>query len=39
MITSNSVNNVIKVYYVKDRFDYRVEYYYDNVKDETKTLA
>ena len=29
--------SVIKVYYVKDEFDYRVEYYYDNVKDDEAT--
>ena len=35
----SAVNNgdVIRVYYVKDNFDYTVEYYYDDVKDETKT--
>ena len=35
----NTVNNgdVIKVYYVKDNFGYRVEYYYDGVIDEEKT--
>ena len=36
-ITSNSANNVLKVYYVKDSFDYTVEYYYDGVKDASKT--
>ena len=36
-ITENSDNNVIKVYYVKDNFNYTIEYYYDNVKDDTKT--
>ena len=36
-ITENADNNVIKVYYVKDNFEYTVEYYYDNVKDDTKT--
>ncbi len=33
-ITSNPDNNVIKVYYVKDSFAYRVEYYYDGVKSD-----
>ena len=35
----NSVTNgsIIKVYYVKDKFEYKVEYYYDGVKDDTKT--
>ena len=36
-ITSNEANNVIKVYYVKDNFDYTVEYYYDGELDEEKT--
>ena len=27
----------MKVYYVKDNFDYTVEYYYDDVKDSAKT--
>ena len=36
-ISANSANNVIKVYYVKDNFNYTVEYYYDNVKDDSKT--
>ena len=33
------VNNgdVIKYYYIKDQFDYTVEYYYDGVLDESKT--
>ncbi len=30
-------NGVIKVYYIKDNFDYTVEYYYDGVIDESKT--
>ena len=29
-ITENSKNNIIKVYYVKDEFDYIVEYYIDD---------
>ena len=36
-ITENADNNVIKVYYVKDNFNYTVEYYYDGVKDNEKT--
>jgi len=36
-MTSNVANNVIKIYYVKDNFNYTVEYYYDGVKDDTKT--
>ena len=31
-------NNVIKVFYVKDNFDYTVEYYYQGVKDDSKTV-
>ena len=37
-ISETPADNVIKVYYVKDNFGYTVEYYYDNVKDDTKTL-
>ena len=29
--------DIIKVYYVKDEFEYKVEYYYDSVLDESKT--
>ena len=28
---------VIKVYYVKDTYGYTIEYYYDGVKDDSKT--
>ena len=38
-ISENSTNNVIKVYYVKDKFSYSVEYYYNNVKDDYKTAT
>ena len=38
-ITSTAANNVMKVYYVKDNFDYTIEYYYDNVKDDSKTVT
>ena len=37
VITSTPANNVIRVYYVKDSFDYTVEYYYDGVIDPSKT--
>ena len=30
-------DNVIKIYYVKDEFDYTIEYYYDGVLKETVT--
>ena len=30
-------NNVIKVYYVKDKFNYTVEYYYDGILNEENT--
>ena len=36
-ITEIAQNNIIKVYYVKDKFEYRVEYYYDGEIDEEKT--
>ncbi|MBQ7087360.1 MAG: VWA domain-containing protein [Clostridia bacterium] len=36
-ISANASENVINVYYVKDSFGYTVEYYYDNVKDDSKT--
>ena len=36
-ITADATKNVVRVYYVKDSFDYTVEYYYNNVKDSTKT--
>ena len=36
-ITENPMNNIVKVYYVKDQFKYTVEYYYDGIKDDTKT--
>ena len=36
-ITEVAANNVIRVYYVKDTFAYRIEYYYDNVIDSSKT--
>ena len=38
-ITSNAANNVMKVYYVKDNFDYTIEYYYQGVKDDSKTVT
>ena len=37
-ITSTSSNNIIKVYYVKDEFDYSIEYYYDGIIDSDKTV-
>lgn len=36
-VGDNPLENVIKIYYVKDQFDYTVEYYYDGVKDNSKT--
>ena len=36
-ITENPDNNIIKVYYVKDDFNYTVKYYYDGVLDDTET--
>ena len=37
VISLNPEENVINVYYVKESYNYSVEYYYDNVKDETAT--
>ena len=39
VIIPDTINNggVIKVYYVKDNFDYTVEYYYENVIEPSKT--
>ena len=36
-ISGNEADNVIKVFYVKDTFEYRVEYYYDGTIDNSKT--
>ncbi|SDM53336.1 VWA domain-containing protein [Lachnospira pectinoschiza] len=33
-ITSNEANNVIKVLYTKDSFDYVIKYYVDEIKDD-----
>ena len=38
-ITEVVENNIIKVYYIKDKFNYTVEYYYDGQKDEAKTAT
>ena len=35
-ITENADNNVIRVYYVKDNFDYTVEYYKDTISEANK---
>ena len=35
-ITENADNNVIRVYYVKDNFDYTVEYYKDTISENNK---
>ena len=37
-ISSNKDNNIINIYYVKDEFEYRIEYYYDGVIDAEKTV-
>lgn len=39
VITENSENNVIHVYYEKADFAYTVQYYYDNVLDSSKTVT
>ena len=36
-ISGNEADNVIKVFYVKDTFEYTVEYYYDGKIDDKKT--
>ncbi len=36
-ISEVDTENVMKIYYVKDNFEYRVEYYYDGVKDDQAT--
>ncbi|MDP3388135.1 MAG: InlB B-repeat-containing protein, partial [Eubacteriales bacterium] len=38
-ITSDEEANVIKVYYVKDSFGYTIEYYYDDIRDDSKTVT
>jgi hypothetical protein len=38
-ITAVVANNVIKVYYVRDDFDYTVEYYYDGTIDSSLTYT
>ena len=38
-ITSDSKKNVIKVYYVKNNYGYKVEYYYDNQLDDSMTYT
>ena len=38
-LSGNNANNVINVYYVKDSFGYTVNYYYDGILDETKTVS
>ena len=36
-VTEYPAINIIKIYYIKDNFHYIVEYYYNKVKDGTKT--
>ncbi len=38
-LSGNNANNVINVYYVKDSFGYTVNYYYDGVLDDSKTVS
>ena len=38
-ISANAEENVINVYYKKDTFEYRVEYYYNGVKDDNATVT
>ena len=37
-ITTDASKNVIRVYYVKDKFKYTINYYYDNVIDTSATI-
>ena len=37
-ITTDTSKNVIRVYYVKDKFKYTINYYYDNVIDTSATI-
>lgn len=37
-ITNTETNNVINVIYNKSTYSYTIEYYFDNVKDDTKTV-
>ena len=36
-VTENEERNVLEVYYEKDKFDYTIEYYYDGIRDDSKT--
>ena len=36
-ISENVEQNIIKVYYVRGEFGYKVDYYYDGIKDPSKT--
>jgi hypothetical protein len=38
-IVADESSNVINLYYVKAKFGYTVEYYYNNVKDDSKTVT
>ncbi len=37
VITKNEAINVIKIYYTKSNYNYKINYYYDGIKDESKT--
>ena len=37
ILTNVREDNVIRIYYVKGNFEYKVEYYYDGILDESKT--
>ena len=36
-ISYNEDENIIKVYYIKNKYPYTIEYYYNNVKDDNET--
>lgn len=38
-ITSNSANNIIRIFYIKDEFAYTIEYYHDDVIVPEKTVT
>ena len=39
IISDKAESNVINVYYVKDSFPYVINYYYDGIKDDAKTIS
>ena len=39
VVSTNTENNVIKVYYIKTSYGYTIEYYYNGVKDDDATVT